>query len=168
MDVTDRDIRNLERISEEVFGDSDYIEVVEVKDTSGDVMVEVKALGDGNIGTRNAFGGSRLETYHENGYVAVAVGGDNESHSAWFERADTIEFGEPGPAGEFDLKGDWSAVVREVGGLVLKRDSQTVGFVRGDGWDLEHDALYHNFPAHITDRLEEYGFNRVEDVEFEF
>lgn len=161
MDVTDRDIENLRRISEEIFGDKEYVEIEEVKDTRGDVMVSVEAVedADSTLGTRNAFAGDKLRKYHENGYVAVAVGGGDNIHSAWFERADTIDFGDPSQSGEHDLDGGWSAVVGD-SNVVLKHDGATVAHITRDGWTLDHDTMYKVLPAKVSRQLEDLGFEK--------
>jgi hypothetical protein len=161
MDVTETDVENLRRISEQIFGDKEYIEIEEVKDTHDDVMVSVRANEDADtsLGTRNAFAGDKLRTYHENGYVAVAVGGGNESHSAWFERADALDFGEPDtePADEYDLRDDWNAVVGERY-VVLHHGGDAVAHVKRDGWMLDYDTMYEVLPSGVAQALEDEGF----------
>jgi hypothetical protein len=163
MDVTDRDIENLQRISKQVFGDKDYVEVDEVKDTNGNVMVTVEAVDDEKLGTRNAFAGSKLRKYHEYGYVAVAVGGANEKHSAWFERADTIDFGDTSPSGECDLIDDWHAFVGNEN-IVIKHDDETVAHVARDGWQIDGYVTYTVLPSQVTNALLDLGFEESEDV----
>jgi len=163
MEVTDRDIKNIRRISEDVFGDAEYVEIDEVKDTKGDVMVSVDAVNVETLGIRNAFAGSRLRKYHEGGYVAVAVGGGDEHHSAWFERADSIEFGDPEPVeGEYPLKDDWSAVVGD--NLVVRKDGDVVAHIDRDGWRLDRYPLYYVLPLHVGNALEEHGFDPTDDL----
>lgn len=158
MDVTDRDIENIRRISEQVFGDKEYLEIDEVKDTSGDVMVRVSAVDDDGLSldTRNAFAGKRLRTYHDNGYVAVAVGGGNERHSAWFERADTIDFGESEPKDEYELDGNWDALVTDY--ITLKHKGETVIHIPRDGWTIDGHISYTAVPSRIINQLEDIGF----------
>lgn len=162
MDVTERDISNLERISEEVFGDKEYVEVEQVKDTKGDVMVEVEAVNGETLGTRNAFAGSNLRKFHENGYVAVAVGGGDESHSAWFERADAVEFGSPDPEGDYELTEGWSATVGD--NLVVRKDGDVVAYIERDGWRLDRYPLYRVLPLHVSTHLERHGFEESDEL----
>jgi len=162
MEVTERDVENLRRIAENVYGDTEYVEIDEVKDTRGDVMVSVEAAEGETLGTRNAFAGSRLREFHANGYVAVAVGGGDESHSAWFERADAIEFGSPDPEGDYELKGDWTATVGD--NLVVRKDGDAVAHIERDGWRLDRYPLYYVLPSHVGDRLEEHGFEATSDL----
>lgn len=162
MEVTEQDIGNIRRISEQVFGDREYVDIKEVKDTKGDVMVTVEAVDGETLGTRNAFAGSNLRKYHENGYVAVAVGGGDENHSAWFERADAVEFGSPDPEGGFDLKNDWSATVGD--NLVVRKDGDVVAHIEREGWRLDRYPLYYVLPSHVGNRLEEHGFEETDDL----
>lgn len=164
MDVTERDVSNLELIAEEVFGDTEYLEIEEVKDTKGDVMVSVRAVEDtdSSLGTRNAFAGDRLRKFHENGYVAVAVGGGNESHSAWFERPEDIEFGSPDPSGDYELKDDWSATVGD--NLVVRKDGDVVAHIERDGWRLDRYPLYRVLPSHVSTHLERHGFEESDEL----
>lgn len=159
MEVTDRDIENLRRISEQVFGDKEYVEVEQVKDTQGDVMVEVHAAGDETLGTRSAFAADNLRKYHENGYVAVAVGGGDERHSAWFERADSIEFGAPEPDGEYEIRDGWLAVVGEKY-VVLHHTGDVVAHVPRDGWTLDDHVLHAVLPSRVTEDLLDIGFEK--------
>lgn len=161
MDVTDDDVENLRRISEKVFENSDHIEVQEVRDTDGDVMVKVKEPENNNstMGVRNAFGGDNLRQFHDHGYVAVAVGGGNKNHSAWFERADTLEFGDPTPSGGYDLFDGWRAVVGD-GRLTVQKDDDVVAHVAREGWTLDGYVLHYVLPSKVTARLKEHGFER--------
>lgn len=165
MNVTERDVENLRRIAEEVFDGKEYVEIEEVKDTAGDVMVSVRAVEDAEstLGTRNAFAGSSLQKFHDNGYVAVAVGGGDTSHSAWFERADAVDFGSPEPSGEYELTSGWTAVVGDEY-AVLKHEGTTVAHVARDGWRLDEYALYKVLPAKVTGALEDIGFEKA-DIE---
>jgi hypothetical protein len=161
MDVTERDVKNLERIAEEVFGDTDYLEIEEVKDTKGDVMVSVRAVedADSSLSTRNAFAARRLDKFHDNGYVAVAVGGGDTSHSAWFERPEDIEFGSPDPSGDYELSDGWSIVVGNSYGVLHHRGS-TVAHVARDGWELDEYVLHRVLPSKVTEDLTDIGFEK--------
>jgi len=163
MNVTDRDVANLRRIAEDVFGDTEYLEIEEVKDTKGDVMVSVRAVEDtdSSLGTRNAFAGDRLRKFHDSGYVAVAVGGGNESHSAWFERAEAVEFGSPEPEGEYELCDDWRAVVGAEYAVLHHADDVVVHVAR-DGWQLDEYVLHKVIPTKVTQSLEDIGFEQAE------
>lgn len=143
-----------------MFGDSEHIEIVEVKDTRGNVMVEVSsdAPEESFKSVRNAFASSRLRQYHEEGYVAVAVGGSNENHSAWFERADTIDFGDPSPEGQYELGGDWSASVTDY--VTLRHDGDVVCHIPRDGWTIDSYITYVAIPSSVMQDLEDIGFER--------
>lgn len=165
MEVTDDDIENLRRISEDVFGDRDYIEIEEVKDTKDDVMVRVNTTDGGTCGARNAFAGSNLRKYHENGYVAVAVGGSDEKHSAWFERADALEFGSPDPDGKYELSDNWYVVAGKEY-AVLHANDMVVSHIAREGWTLDEYVLQKVIPAWVAGKLEDLGFESG-DVENE-
>jgi hypothetical protein len=161
MDVTDKDVANVRRISEDVFGDKDCIELVEVKASGDNVMVSVRKDGNNTVGTRNAFAGSRLRNYHENGYVAVAVGGGNGLHSAWFERAGTVEFGEPPfPEDEYDLFADWKAIVEDER-VILGHHYDDVVYIPRDGWKLDRYVLNGIVPSRVADKLLDVGFEKA-------
>lgn len=162
MNVTDRDIENVRRVAEDLFEDRG-IDIVSVRDTKGDVMVEVEAAGNQEHITRNAFAGENLRKFHENGYVAVAVAGGGENHSAWFERADALEFGDPGPEDEYDLVDDWRVVVG-MEKAVLKHKGGTVAHVTRDGWRLDEYVINKVVPAKVARALDDIGFEQA-DIE---
>jgi hypothetical protein len=162
MDVTEQEVDKVRRISEDVFGNKDYVEINKVKDALDNIMVEVEATDEGgSLTARNAFGGSTLKKYHKNGYVAVSVGGGESRHAAWFERADEIGFSEPN--GEYKLSDDWSA---EVGSqyVVLSHNGTTATYIKRDGWTLDKYVLREVIPATIKNELEDIGFE-MSDVE---
>lgn len=160
MDVTDQDVTNVRRISEELFGDREHIAIKKVEETNGDVMVEVESEG-GGLDTRNAFAGMNLTEYHDNGYVAVSVGGGGDRHSAWFVSADSIDFGEPGPSGEYDLMNKWTATVGDK--LVLRYDGSVINHISRDGWTLDTYVLHKVIPAQVRRSLLDAGFEESEE-----
>lgn len=164
MDVTDQDISNLERISEEVFGDMEYLEIEEVKDTRGDVMVSVESVDhpESSQSTRNAFAGSNLRKFHESGYVAVAVGGGEDRHSAWFERADAIDFGDDIIDGKHDLSGDWSAIAGEKY-IVLRHGGNVVVNVAREGNVMDTYTAHKALPSKANQDLKDIGFTESEE-----
>lgn len=146
-------------LSARLVGDTDFdFTIKAVKDISGSIMVEVEAVGDADdaLGTRNAFGGDRLRTYHANGYVAVAVGGGDDRHSAWFERADAVDFGDPGPNGEYELHDNLTARVVESGLTVFHHD-EDIAYIDRDGWTLDVGQLT-VLSKRIRDALYDTGF----------
>lgn len=159
MNVTERDVANIRRISKELFDDTDFIEIKEVKDSDSEVMVRVKSAEGESLGTRNAFAGTNLRRYHRDGYVAVAVGGGDNRHTAWFERADTIDFGSPDPEGEYDLFEGWCVSVSEKYAIIHHEES-VVSHVGRDGWTLDEYVLRRVLPDKVTDRLEAIGFEK--------
>jgi hypothetical protein len=167
MDVTDQDIKNLRRISEQVFDRDEYIDIVEVKDAMGNVMVRVKAADpERTVGVRNAFAGDKLRAFIDNGYVAVAIGGDDETHTAWFERADAVEFGEPqtAPEGGYDLREDYTL---RVGGdrAILSHDGSPIAHIGRDGWTLDEHVMYKVLPSGVAQDILDLGFEKG-DVEY--
>ena len=165
MDVTEQDIETLRRIAEQVYDGYEYIEIDEVKGTVGDVMVRVEADdAERTLGTRNAFAGDRLRQFHDNGYVAVAVGGDDETHAAWFERADAVEFGEPEPDDEYDLRNEYALRVGTEY-AVLSHDGSPVAHIVRDGWTLDEHVLYRVLPSGVTQDILDLGFEKG-DVEY--
>jgi hypothetical protein len=159
MNVTDSDVNNVRRISEQVFGDKEYIELDAVKHSGNNVSVSVEAAEEKSLGTRNAFAGQNLKKYIDSGYVAVAVGGGDETHAAWFERADAVEFGDVEPEGEYDLFDGWSVSIGAEYAVIHHEDT-VVSHVGRDGWTLDEYVLSRVLPAKVTDRLEAIGFEK--------
>lgn len=164
MDVTEKEVENVRRISEDIFSDKEYVEINEVRDAVDNIIVKVEAIDEeSTLTARNVFAGKTLQKYHKNGYVAVSVGGGENRHSAWFVRADTVEFGDVEPDDEYELFNDWSANVGN-SYVVLSHSDATVAHVKRDGWTLDEYVLNEVVPASIKNELEDIGFE-LGDVE---